>query len=67
MAHELAVSLDLKEAAQLIVSSRKRCAVDLARSGDRVYMLRAYTGVTAEQAATGSRRTSWASSPISRL
>ena len=52
MAHELGVSLDLKEAAQLIVSSGKRRAVDLARIGDRAFMLRVYTGVTSEEAAT---------------
>jgi diacylglycerol kinase (ATP) len=52
MAHELHVSLDLREAAQLIVSSSRRRAVDLARSGERVYMLRAYTGVPAEAGAS---------------
>jgi YegS/Rv2252/BmrU family lipid kinase len=50
MAHELNVPLHLKEAARLIVFSRKRRAIDLARIGDRVFMLRAYTGVTAETA-----------------
>ncbi len=52
MAHELHVSLDLREAAQLIASSSKRRAIDLARSGDRVYMLRAYTGVPADAGAS---------------
>lgn len=52
MAHDLKVPIKLSEAAQLIVSSHKRRAVDLARTGDRVYMLRAYTGVSAEQAAS---------------
>jgi diacylglycerol kinase (ATP) len=52
MAHELGVSLNLREAAQLIVSSRKRRAIDLAQSNERVYMLRAYTGVPAESAAS---------------
>ena len=52
MAHELHIPLDLRGAAQLIVSSRNRRAVDLARSGDRVYMLRAYTGVPAEAGAS---------------
>src|SRR5512145_255376 len=52
MAHELHVSLHLREAAQLIVSSSRRHAIDLARSGDRVYMLRAYTGVPAEAGAS---------------
>ena len=56
MAHELGISLELKEAAQLIVSSHKRSAVDLARSGDRIYMLRAYTGVSAEQAASREQK-----------
>jgi diacylglycerol kinase (ATP) len=52
MAHELNVSLQLKEAAQLIVSSRKRRAIDLARTGDRAFMLRAYTGIPADAAAS---------------
>ena len=52
MAHELHVPLNLREAAQLTVTSQKRRAVDLARSGDRVYMLRAYTGVPAEAGAS---------------
>jgi diacylglycerol kinase (ATP) len=52
MAHDLKVPIKLSEAAQLIVSSPKRQAIDLARAGDRVYMLRAYTGVSADQAAS---------------
>jgi diacylglycerol kinase (ATP) len=52
MAHELHVSLNLREAAQLIVSSSRRRAIDLARSGDRAYLLRAYTGVPAEAGAS---------------
>lgn len=56
MAHELGISLDLKEAAQLMVSSHKRQAVDLARIGDRAFMLRAYTGVTAEEAASREQK-----------
>ena len=52
MAHELGVSLKLHDAAQLIVNSHKRRAIDLARSGERVYMLRAYTGVPAEAGAS---------------
>ena len=52
MAHELGVSLNLREAAELIVSSAKRRAIDLARTGERVYMLRAYTGVPVEVAAS---------------
>jgi YegS/Rv2252/BmrU family lipid kinase len=52
MAHELNVPLELKEAAQLIVSSRKCRAIDLAKMGDRAFMLRAYTGITADEAAS---------------
>jgi diacylglycerol kinase (ATP) len=56
MAHELNVPLELREAAQLIVSSTKRRAIDLARSGDRAWMLRAYTGVSAADAASREKK-----------
>lgn len=56
MAHELHVSLNLREAAQLIVNSHKRRAIDLARSGERIYMLRAYTGVPAEAGASREQK-----------
>jgi len=52
MAHELKIPLSLREAAQLTVSSPKRLAVDLARIGEKVFMLRAYTGVSADEAAS---------------
>jgi diacylglycerol kinase family enzyme len=52
MAHELGVSLKLKEASELIVTSDKRRAIDLEKVGDQVFMLRAYTGVSADQAAS---------------
>jgi diacylglycerol kinase family enzyme len=52
MAHELGVSLKLKEAAELIVTSNKRRAIDLARMGDQVFMLRAYAGISADKAAS---------------
>jgi diacylglycerol kinase family enzyme len=52
MAHDLGVPLKLREAAELIVASSKRRAVDLARIGDKVYMLRAYAGVSEQQAAS---------------
>ncbi len=52
MAHDLNVPINLRQAAELIVTSPKRRAVDLARLGDRVFMLRAYAGVSAEQAAS---------------
>ena len=52
MAHELGISLVLSEAAGLIVSSHKRRAVDLAKMGDQVFMLRAYAGFSADDAAS---------------
>lgn len=52
MAHELGISLKLWDAAELIVTSPKRKAIDLAKIGDRVFMLRAYTGMGAQNAAS---------------
>jgi len=52
MAHELGVSIKLKEAAELIVTSSKRRAVDLVKMGDQVFMLRAYAGLSADKAAS---------------
>jgi len=52
MAHELNVPINLRQAAELIVSSPKRRAVDLARMGDKVFMLRAYAGLSPEKAAS---------------
>jgi len=52
MAHELGISLDLSEAAGLIVNSHKRRAVDLANMGDQIFMLRAYAGFSTDDAAS---------------
>lgn len=52
MAHDLKIPLTLREAANLIVSSPNRRRVDLARIGDHFFMLRAYAGVSAEEAAS---------------
>lgn len=52
MAHDLKIPINLKQAAELIISSPKRRAVDLAQVGDRVFMLRAYAGISAEEAAS---------------
>jgi diacylglycerol kinase (ATP) len=52
MAHDLKIPLTLREAADLIVSSHNRRRVDLARIGDNFFMLRAYAGVSAEEAAS---------------
>jgi YegS/Rv2252/BmrU family lipid kinase len=52
MAHDLGVSLILQEAVNLIVSSPKRRAIDLAKMGDQVFMLRAYAGLSADDAAS---------------
>lgn len=51
MAHELGISRKLWDAAELIVTSTKRRAIDLVKMGDQVFMLRAYTGLSAENAA----------------
>jgi diacylglycerol kinase family enzyme len=52
MAHDLGISLILQEAAELIVNSDKRRAIDLAKIGDQVFMLRAYAGLSADIAAS---------------
>jgi YegS/Rv2252/BmrU family lipid kinase len=52
MAHDLGISLNLGEAAELVVTSPERRAVDLARIGDTVFMLRAYAGVSPDEAAS---------------
>jgi len=52
MAHELGIPLALAEAASLIVTSSNRRAIDLAKMGDRIFMLRAYTGLSPENAAS---------------
>lgn len=52
MAHDLGISLKLREAAELIVTSPKRRAIDLAKMGDTVFMLRAYAGFSEDEAAS---------------
>jgi YegS/Rv2252/BmrU family lipid kinase len=52
MAHDLGISLKLREAAELIVNSHNRRAVDLAKMGDQIFMLRAYAGLSADEAAS---------------
>jgi len=52
MAHELNIPINLGQAAELIVRSPERRAVDLARMGDNVFMLRAYAGLSSEKAAS---------------
>ncbi|MFV9674686.1 MAG: diacylglycerol/lipid kinase family protein [Anaerolineales bacterium] len=52
MAHDLGISLNLREAAELIVTSPKRRAIDLAKRGDQVFMLRAYAGLSSDEAAS---------------
>jgi diacylglycerol kinase family enzyme len=56
MAHDLKVPIDLRQAAELIVNSSRRRAIDLARMGDKVFMLRAYTGISAEEAASREKK-----------
>jgi len=52
MAFELNVPRDLSQAVALIVNSDNRRAIDLGSVGDKVFMLRAYTGVQAEERAS---------------
>ena len=52
MAHDLGISINLREAAELIVTSHKRQAIDLAKMGDQVFMLRAYAGLGSDEAAS---------------
>jgi YegS/Rv2252/BmrU family lipid kinase len=52
MAFQLNVPRELAQAAALIVNSPNRRAIDLANIGDRIFMLRAYTGVQAEERAS---------------
>jgi len=56
MAHDLKVPINLKQAAELIVTSPKRRAIDLARIGDTVFMLRAYAGLSAQDAASREKK-----------
>lgn len=56
MAHDLGVSINLRQAAELIIYSAKRRAIDLARIGDKVFMLRAYAGLSAQDAASREKK-----------
>jgi YegS/Rv2252/BmrU family lipid kinase len=56
MAHELKVPINTRQAAELIVSSPNRRAVDLAKIGDQIFMLRAYCGLSADQAASREQK-----------
>ncbi len=49
MAHDLGISINLREAAELIVTKPKRRAIDLVKTGDRVFMLRAFTGLDTDE------------------
>lgn len=52
VATELGISRKIEEAAELICTSQNRRAVDVAQVDDQYYLLRAYTGVTQDQAAS---------------
>lgn len=56
MAHELKVPINLRQAAALIVNSPQRRAVDLAKSGEQIFMLRAYCGLSADEAASREQK-----------
>jgi YegS/Rv2252/BmrU family lipid kinase len=49
MAHDLGISINLREAAELIINSSKRRAIDLVKTEERVFMLRAFTGLETEE------------------
>ena len=52
VATELGISRDIEKAAELICTSQNRRSVDVAQVDDRYYLLRAYTGVSKDQAAS---------------
>jgi diacylglycerol kinase (ATP) len=56
MAHDLGISINLREAAELIVNSTKRRAIDLAKMGDQFFMLRAYAGLSSDDAASREKK-----------
>lgn len=56
MAHDLKVPINLRQAAELIVASPNRRLIDLARIGDTVFMLRAYAGLSAADAASREKK-----------
>jgi YegS/Rv2252/BmrU family lipid kinase len=52
VATELGISRDITEAAELICRSPNRRAIDAVQVDDRYYLLRAYTGISQDQAAS---------------
>lgn len=52
VATELGISRDIQKAVGLICTSQNRRAVDVAQVDDRYYLLRAYTGISKDQAAS---------------
>jgi YegS/Rv2252/BmrU family lipid kinase len=56
MAFELQVPRHLRQAAELICRSSKRQAVDLAKIGERYFMLRTYTGPRQEDVASRAEK-----------
>lgn len=52
VATELGISHKIEEAAELICTSQNRRMVDIAQVDDQYYLLRAYTGVSKDQAAS---------------
>ena len=52
VATELGISRKIEEAAELICTSENRRAVDIAQVDDQYYLLRLYTGISKDQAAS---------------
>lgn len=56
MAYELKVPLLLREAVKLIVSGSEEREIDMARIGERAFMLRVYTGLNPNEAANREKK-----------
>lgn len=69
MAFELKVPRDLRQAVELICTSEKTQAVDLAKAGDKTFMLRLYSGVEEAQKTTREQKDKYGilAYPISNL
>lgn len=69
MAFELKVPRNLRQAVELICTSEKTQAVDLAKAGDKMFMLRLYSGVDEEQKTTREQKDKYGilAYPISNL
>jgi YegS/Rv2252/BmrU family lipid kinase len=56
MAYELKIPLTLEQAIQLITGKSQVREIDLARIGEKIFMLRAYTGLDPDEAASREKK-----------